>query len=526
MASVVALNGCSGSGSASANPDRLYLSFRPPLDRRVYVIDLTGEPYEEKILAASLQGIVNRGAAKMYLIDGDTGQNRPWEEDNEETSELFWLDYYERKYGVSVVWQGRIEDALPLFVHDIDGYVLVSESESWTINAGTTIAGRENVIEAFEGDRVTLSSLGIPLKESLIGKWTDTADCYHDLFRDYYPTMRHPGIAILSPEEYRLRDFLIEQGILTVYSRPTLGDWDTIKGILSAMPQNLPVYGYLSDTGPEEFMAVMTLSSLGKFLIPTDTTPDLSFHVAVVPEKPAVQALPAAAAASCSTDKLNVTVAISDGDNLAMPVNRYAWPSYWGSGLRGELPVGWSMSLALKTIAPAIADYYLSTASPDDEIVGMLGIGYAHPSYYPDKHFFFSHSFRMMNGLGLNVFWTLDFAMYDPGNALWDEAAGDAINCRPYGYLVGYSGAAPGYFRTPQGIPVLMPVNSYYDTPSDLASRITDLLGQPRSSRPPVVFLMASSWSNSMDGLAGALKPLESDGVNYLLPSMALRCVP
>lgn len=506
--------------------DRLYLSERPPLAQHVYVIDITGEPYERKVLAASLQGIVNRTSARIYLIDSDTGQNRPWEEDDEEASELFWLNYYEQAYGVDVVWEGSIEDALPLFASYVNGYVLVSETEPWTINAGTTIAGRDGVLVAFQDDQALLGSLGLKMKESLVGKWTDTSDCYTYLYDHYYPTMRHRGIAVLNPEEYRLRDFLIQQGILTVYSRPSLSDWDTVKDIFSGMPPDLPVYGYMSVNGLEEFTAVMTLSQAGKFLVPTDTTPNLSFHVAAVPERPVVYSPATATASPCRHDRLNVTIAISDGDNLAMPVNRYIWSSYWGSGSRGDMPMGWSLSLALKSLAPAIADYYFSTASPDDEIVGMLGIGYAHPSYYSDRAFFFSKSFQRMGELGLDTFWTLDISMDDPDSAIWNDVEENIAGGRPTGFFVGYSDMPIGYFRTPQGIPVLMPINDYEDTPSVLASRLTDILAQPQSAWPPIVFLMASSWTNSMDGLVGDLKPLEAQGVNYLTPSQAFRCVP
>ncbi len=507
--------------------DKLYLSERPRLARHIYVIDLTGEPYERKVLAASLQGVVNRHAARIYLIDNDTGQNRPWEEDNEQASEMFWLNYYEKAYGVDVVWEGSIKDALRIFASSVNGYVLVSETEPWTINAGTTIAGRDGVLVAFQGDQVLLDSLGIKMKESLLGKWADTSDCYTDLFEKYYPTMRHPGIAVLNPEEYRLRDFLIQQGILTVYSRPSLNDWDTVVHILSAMPPNLPVYGYMSVNGLEEFTAVMTLSEASKFLIPTDTTPNLSFHVAVVPPGPVRSAPVTATTNPCSRHRLNVTVAISDGDNLAMPVNRFIWSSYWGSGLRGQMPMGWSLSLALRSLAPAIAGYYFSTASPDDEIVGMLGIGYADPSYYADRTFFLSKSFERMDELGLDTFWTLDIALDSPGSAIWNDVRANLTgDGQPAGFLVGYSDMPTGYFRTPQGIPVLLPINNYADTPSVLASRLTDILARPSSTWPAVVFLMASSWTNSMDGLVSALKPLEAQGVNYLTPSQAFRCVP
>ena len=42
---------------------------RPPLGA-LHVIDLAGEPFSRKLLAASLQGLVNRKAARIYVLDG------------------------------------------------------------------------------------------------------------------------------------------------------------------------------------------------------------------------------------------------------------------------------------------------------------------------------------------------------------------------------------------------------------------------------------------------------------------------
>ena len=36
----------------------------------VTVIDLAGEPLERKLLASTLQGVVNRSLSRIYLLDG------------------------------------------------------------------------------------------------------------------------------------------------------------------------------------------------------------------------------------------------------------------------------------------------------------------------------------------------------------------------------------------------------------------------------------------------------------------------
>jgi hypothetical protein len=505
--------------------EKLYLSRRPPYGE-MYIIDLSGEPLERNILAASLQGVINKKLARIYLINGDEGSNRPWEKQNATESARFWAEYYQQKYGIEKAWEGNLDDAVEMFSSEVNGYILVSMDEPWTINAATTIAGLENSLIAFPNTQEFLESKGIKMHESLTGKWENASECYLYLQENYYSKMPHRGIAILNPEEYRLRDFLIQQGILTVYARPTTEEWETVQDILFNLPENLPLYGYLSNTGAEELVAVLALSQSGKFLIPTDTTQNLSFHVSVKPASSAPVSLPDETGL-CSTDRLNVAIAISDGDNLVIPTNRYVWNNFWRSGLRGRIPLGWSFSFGLNFIAPAIADYFLSSTTANDELVGMLGIGYVYISNYPDKKFFLQNSFQIMKDIGLKTFWTLDPQLYSTGSRVWNDIDNNLIGDYPSGILMGYfSLFGPSYFRTPAGKPVLVPVNVYEDTPNTIAQKIREVLTLTLSERPPVVFISASAWSNPVDDLVNALEPLKNEGVNFLLPYQALKCVP
>ena len=511
--------------------DKLYIVRRPPIGN-LYVIDLTGETYENKVLAASLQGIVNRKSARIYLLDGDSSTNtsiRPWEDTTEQASELFWLNLYKQQYNIKEVWEGNLENALLKFSDDINGYILVSNNEPWTINAGTTIAGITGSLIAFSDQQPLLEAAGIKLKESLIGKWTNSSQCYLDLRQKYYPQMDSPAIAILDPEQYRLRDFLIQQGIFTIFGRPTTNDWPAVKEIIQSLPPNIPVFGYLSLTGEEEFVAITTLSQAGKYLIPTDTTPNLSFHVAVLPyssetKKTRIYQNHLLSTTVCNPGEVNVTIAISDGDNLAIPLLRYPWSTYWNSSLRGRVPMGWSISPALYTLAPAAMNYYITTTTPQDELIGMLGAGYAFPSFYPDIDFFLSNSFQLIYTLGFPTYWTIDPIAYFQAAPLWDAISRNTVNGYPSGVLVGYGGTA-NYFLTQKGMPVLMAGNSYADTPQTIAQHITDIINEPASQRPLITFLFASVWSNSYEGLAQALEPFQSQGVHFLLPSEALKCI-
>jgi len=165
--------------------DKLYLSNRPP-SGKVYVLDMTDESFENSILAASLQGVINKKETRIYIIGGESGLTRPWEKINSRESENFWLAHYQEFYGIEKEKEGGLKDAITEFKKEINGYFLVSLNEPWTINAGTTLAGLDGALIAFEENRELLESNGIKLKESLIGKWTNSSECYSDLFNKYY----------------------------------------------------------------------------------------------------------------------------------------------------------------------------------------------------------------------------------------------------------------------------------------------------------------------------------------------------
>ncbi|MBI3184066.1 MAG: hypothetical protein HYZ28_18185 [Myxococcales bacterium] len=507
--------------------DGLYLSRRPPLGG-ASVVDLAGETFERKVLASTLQGVVNGTEARIFVLDGEPTGDRSWETTSEREANEFWLSWYEQEAGLRREWEGGVEELVRRFSGEVKGYVLASRSEPWTINAATTVASVEGAVVAFESERALLESAGVPQLDSMVGRWKDASSCYRELMSQWYPKMPHRGLGILSPEQYRLRDFLVQQGVVTIYGRPTTEEWPAVTEILRQTPGNLPVYGYVALTGLEELGAVKALSEAGKFLIPTDTTPNLSFHLSVVPASPPRAKPIPAADPPCRQGDLNVVLAISDGDNLALPLNRFAWTSFWRSESRGTLPLGWSLSLALRALAPGAAHYYLSTASDRDEWVAMLGVGYAYSGFYPDRRFFFSQSFERMRDGGLFTFWSLDPDLYGNSTAAtWSLMSRLAVEGHPSGVLLGYFGiGGPSAFRTSGGLPVLVASGSYDDTPAAIAGRIREIARRPEAERPPVLFLSASAWSNPAAELAAALGPLESEGVHFLLPSQALSCVP
>ena len=124
----------------------------------------------------------------------------------------------------------------------------------------------------------------------------------------------------------------------------------------------------------------------------------------------------------------------------------------------------------------------------------------------------------------VTTFWALDIPLYEESAPTWPDFTSKASPGTPAGVLLGYIGSGKARsFRTAEGLPVLVAANQYDDTPERIAERIRQVVTQPPSERPPVLFISAHV---SYQGMVDELLPLEEDGVHFLLPSEAFACVP
>jgi hypothetical protein len=501
----------------------------PPMGP-ITALAIGGEPFARKVLAASLQGVVNRARVRLYLVDGQPGDNRPWETEGEVASQRFWLERYAARHGVRLAGEVDLDAALARFASEAAGFVVWAEDEPWTVNAATTLAGLHGLLVAAPADAPRLEALGLRREDDLRGHWPSADACIRDTFTTLHPRASPLALGVLSPDEYRLRDFLIQNRLYVAFARPGGPGWEALTDVLARTPPNQPVFGYLSLTGAEEFAAVRALSSAGKFLVPSDTTPNLSVHAALRVPLPAP---PPPSPAPCAKGTLRVAIAVSDGDNLAIPLGRYLSPRYWHSPDRGGVPLGWSLGPGLADLAPAVAAYYAESRTDADELVAMLGIGYAHPSALPDPERFLDASAAAMARLGMTTLWQLDAVLeLERTGRAWDALARAYAERRLGGLLLGYGAVfaeggtgvpAPG--RT-GGLPVLLSAGRYEDAPADLERRVQAARAAWRAGGPDVVFFGASVWTNDLAGLAPVLRRLQAEpDLTILTPAQALACV-
>ena len=271
-------------------------------------------------------------------------------------------------------------------------------------------------------------------------------------------------------------------------------------------------------------MAQQAISSSGKFLIPTDTTSNLSVHSAVSAELPEPRPI---APAECAPDTFRIAVAISDGDNMSIPTNRYVAEEYWLSEDRGEYPMGWSLAVGLPLLAPAMARFYVDGLTEADELVAAFGIGYVYPTLLPDAGPFLDMSFEMMPRFGMTTMWQLDVGLYYPGAALWDDLSTAYSDGIIGGVLLGFFGVLPEGYLVDEQLPVLKPGNQYEDTPEILEGRLRATLESwRRTGNQSFAFASAGVWTMNYAGLLDMFRSLdEEDDVTFMTPGQLLHCL-
>ncbi|MFO7611035.1 MAG: GxGYxYP family putative glycoside hydrolase [Clostridia bacterium] len=501
----------------SWDADNTFLTKRVPLGK-AWVVDLKNSTSAEILFMRTFQGMVNRNEARMYLINSDSSQFGP--------ADRFWIEEYERQGWVDIGGYLTRDEALEKFGSEISGYVAATEKEPWTIHAATVIAILKNGIVAPDGVAEKLKKRGWKELDNMCGRWSDAVSAFNEMVNEHRDDLAYPGLALLRPSE-GLWDFIVQQQIMPVFSRPKHDTWEGVARIMDTYPGKQILYGYVSDDTVEEEIAVERASSSGKYLVPTHEVSNLSFHSAVMGNSPVKSVrkkrkrIP-----KLDVSKVNVAIAITDGDNLQVPILQYPTSKFWNTEERGVMPLGWSMGVSLSTLAPGIWEYYRKSISENDEIVSIMGIAYVHASTLPEPDRYFGATFSSMTDMGLHTLWSLDSSLTITDEPLWDMLENASSRSVLKGVLVGYGPSIDKAFRRDTGTPVMITQNGYSEDAERIKDRIEAMLAMEPSERSPVNFLMATNWSTDAEKLYKTLKPLEQKGVRFLTPAQALELMP
>jgi len=357
--------------------------------RELLVVDVSNALPQDEFAMAVLQGLVNRKQPRLYLL-----HTRYARQDSQWLDELIYEGYSSRQISIDEAWQQFKPELKGVVIYDGDIMNEIGAVYSDQLNQTNVLM----MIGALE-DAVPLTAqmnaaLGLPVVFDSRGKWTDQYDMMRWAYINLFPKMNPRILATNYPGIFLITDYLVSNRIFTFWfpeHRTTLEE-NLLRGILASTPPNSPILGWWFDWLPNpqdpvrfdadavmEWPGLLRGSYFGKILTPSHEATNLSVHSGVpsggykhkVPERPELD-----------PSKIYYTFMISDGDNMGEALMMRTRDLQWDRPERGAFPMGWSFAPATSHLAPPVLSYYLRTATPNDVLMGGLGVGYTEPIIY------------------------------------------------------------------------------------------------------------------------------------------------
>ena len=396
--------------------NRLLPVFETPARLELYDIQHAAD--DVQLSVTTLAGLVNRGRPRVYLLA------------NSDAASLFdaLLAHIPHAY---VAHDGLdiLDAMLQTYRDSVRGMVIYDPSLLDSVNVATTLAGLRDAIVVSPRQAAMLQQkpYRLPVVADLrVHRWKDRLQAYRwaqsNLLKEASKQLvagLDPGIAgALRSYLVAMRAFVYWLNPLGLLPDPTAG-WTTerclMKHIIRAFPPGTPHLGWFVN----EFAGVGMTSKAGLYLLPSDFLNNLEVWSAVQPSASitgasgegtrAAQAPPPTTSSTPAPTETNssrrggggwdgwmgrlrrprppiapiyLSFTVSDGDNLQYDQHRMH--QLWQDAARGSIPLGWTISPSLIEAAPALAAYYRSTATYNDELIaGPSGAAYMWPSSWP-----------------------------------------------------------------------------------------------------------------------------------------------
>jgi hypothetical protein len=327
-------------------------------------IDVERLTNDQKTLFVTLEGLINRTQPRIYIKDAVRENYNLWPQQMHLTLHPV-LDPY------SMILKYRSQ---------IAGMIVDDPRMPATLNLATTIAGLKNALVASptEAQKLQAAPYHLAILTDLRqNNFTSASAVYQYAYNTYWTQSEHHMIAGLSTQTFgTLRDYAVATRSMVIWLDPRN---PLQKSILDAFFKDMEAGSAYMGWWADERSGVREASRYGIGTFASDLSSNLTVMGATpqtinIQSKRPIQ--------PTLENKTYVAMFLSDGDNVQL--NQHLIATKWADPKRGKVPIGWTMSPALVDLAPAILNYYRSTATPDDELVsGPSGMGYAYPDLMP-----------------------------------------------------------------------------------------------------------------------------------------------
>ncbi len=491
----------------------LHYAFKRAGTKDAYVMRLENHwtvagDLDQNAFLISLQGLANTAAPRLYFI-----YPKDWA--FKFTPGLY--QFYQKDLDYTFTELKTPEEALDSLKRYVKGYIVWDRNVRSSLDVAFTLAGIERGVVVSADQIPMVEKAGLKKLADLRGMFTgmDDAQIFRKAYETWGPETSRTTIVWMGGASGKVMlpgvaDYAIAKHafVADLSTNPAdTAEYALAKEILGKQKPLSMVLGWHSYAKDLERQFVTLTSSFALRVEGLNTFPDLSFTSMTPPEPGFVfhnhhNVVPG----KVYKPEKKVYIACLQSDGLGLGA--------WEEPGRGSMPYAWETTINWTWMAPAMLEYYYSTATPNDLFIGALtGPGYMYPKAIPPKMLprVISLADSLMDKLDIDIFETMDYSQGATitGNTelpkyvvdAYYEAMPDAI-----GFADGY---APAYtFASRDGRPFVS--FDYYlspDRPEAAAAADIEELARLNPERPYFLLIHVRE-SNSIERVKSILDRL------------------
>ena len=481
-----------GVGARCDRLDRLRKGHRPTL---LYVIPVAAMTGPERVLIATLQGILAQDSDEQIYIHPEVGGYETWLQD------------LVTNHGVTRVDIGDPWWLVDHFRPSITGYLLYATGND-SISAATSLAGLERAVLVESSIEAQAVAHGLSLVLDMRGLDEAWVLANHGLRLNWF-------MAVEQKEsfEHSLRDYAVMARAFVFYD----GNSSFRESVMAWLLKDSVLLGW-GDASLGEDVFIRSGSQEGVFTLPADH----AHNLAPLSGLPTVQQAQKPHAPTVAEPAVHyVSFLMTDGDNVQWALGDLQSDTRWfGSPLRGNFDMGWGFPPSLAYLAPSVMGWYYENAANgpgrDAFVAGPSGGGYFYPSLFPPDDLV-DHVAQLAEWMALGdlgVVEILDFYSFTD-TTLWDlyteRPEIDGLIYLEYG-----DHSLPGgKVVWSNAKPVVSPSIKLWQglANSDPTTIMTRINAAPRDPTSPLGYtlVIVGVWNHSLDDIQGIINGLAGD---------------
>lgn len=361
----------------------------------------------EMAMLISLQGVANKGAARLYFV-------YPPDWPFQFTTAV--MEYYRDTRSIAFEELETREQALGKLARYADGYVVWDKDVRTSLTVAFTVAGLENAIVVSEDLIPLAESAGLHKVEDFRGRFEGKSDyeIYSWAYDAYWERTSKKFIVWMGgvagdAMQPGVADFgIFKQAFFTDLSADPADslEYSLHNRLLDGMDPSAIVMGWHSYAKDTEGMHVTLISSHGLRMEGLNTLPNASFSFQI-PTTPgfSFKNNHNVARDSVVVPEAKVYIACVQTDGLGIGA--------WLKPGRGQIPYAWEVTMNWVWLFPGQMQFFYDQATPNDYFIGALsGPGYMYPKAIPpDKHIkLIREAADLMKRADLQVFEIMDYS--------------------------------------------------------------------------------------------------------------------